>query len=59
MRRQLAEDDDAIEIVDTEHEDNGEGITKFLKDDEEPGPGLSRKRIPADQPQVEEKNPRK
>ena len=54
LRRQLAEDDDALEIQDNEYEDNGEGITKFL-DSEEPGPGFSRKRIPTDRPQVEEK----
>ena len=58
LRRQLAEDDDALEVENAEYEDNGGGVTTFL-DNETPGPGFSRKRIPADQPQVEEKNPRK
>ena len=55
LRRQIEEDDDAIELSDTEYEDHGSGITTFLND--QPGPGFSRKRIPAAQQQVEEKNP--
>ena len=55
LRRQIEEDDDAIELSDTEYEDHGSGITTFLND--QPGPGFSRKRIPAAQQQVEEKPP--
>ena len=52
LRRQIAEDDDAIEIDIGEHKDHGIGITTFLnKDKDQPGPGFST-RIPVAQPQI-------
>ena len=51
LRRQLAEDDDAIEISIEEHKDGGAGITTFLNQEDQPGPGFST-RIPGAQPQI-------
>ena len=52
LRRQIAEDDDAIEIDIGEHKDYGGGITTFLdQDQDQPGPGFST-RIPVAQPQI-------
>ena len=56
LRRQIEEDDDVIELGDKEHEDSGAGVSTFLQG-AQPGPGFSRKRIPAAQQQVEEKTP--